>query len=119
MLTDAEFTEIEQRCSKAQRGPWMVAITKISQLLIITHVETAVVASRDRLPPEPRQRLDEWPDLQDDFGYVKPGITTDVSKEMVQTMEFVAHSRNDVPKLLDEIRRLKEENAQLKRKISN
>jgi hypothetical protein len=114
MINDAEFADISDRCSKAQRGPWMVAITERRQLLIITHIETAIASTPSRLPDEFRQRLDEFPNLQDDYGYVKPGVATDVCEDEIATMEFIAHSRMDMPRLLEEIHLLKEENAKLK-----
>jgi hypothetical protein len=114
MITETELEQIEKRCSKPQQDPWLVSINAESQYMIHTHVETATASTEDRLPDEFRQRLPEFPNLQDDYGYVKLGVATDVIDSVAATLDFVAHSRSDVPRLVNEIHRLKEENATLK-----
>ena len=106
MLTDVELSEIELRCNAAQRGPWMVGWTENKQILIITHIETAVRISEKLLPSEMQQRIKEW-DYQDEYGYVLPCPEAGMSRETERTLRFIAHSRTDIPKLLEEIRRLR------------
>lgn len=115
-LSDYELDQIEKRCNEALGGPWMVGLTDRSQILIKRHVETAIVASEYRLPKEIRERLSEFPNLTDEYGYVKAGTESGVESNMVKTLEFVAHAPEDVPKLVCEVRRLKKEIAELREK---
>ncbi len=107
-MTDKEIEEIEKRCNAAQRGPWMVGMTEHKQFLIITHIETGVRVSAQLLPKEIRQRLPEW-NVQDDYGYINVCPEADIEIGIEETLNFVANSRIDVPKLISEIRRLKTE----------
>lgn len=107
MLTESEFSEIENRCSAAQRGPWMVKLMEHKLICVGTHSETAVRVDQKLLSEEVRQQVDEW-DVKDDHGFIRPCPQVEsMTKSIQSTLEFIAYSRTDVPKLLEEIKRLK------------
>jgi hypothetical protein len=116
MLTEAKLREIENRCNAAQRGPWMVAIGKHIRITIGSHDEPVVRILPELLPPEIGLRASESI-VQDDNGYVISCPEVEISKSFKKTCEFVAHSRTDIPKLIAELRCLKEENAKLKKSV--
>jgi hypothetical protein len=106
MLTDTELSQIQSRCDAAQRGPWMAFLTTNKEILIYTHVETAVRISPELLRPEMRKRISEW-DVQDEYENILPCPEAEISQEYQDTLQFVAHSRTDVAKLLAEIHELR------------
>src|SRR5260370_30287915 len=106
MITEAELLEIENRCNAAQSGPWMVGYSEHREFVVITHIVPAVRVIPELLPTEMRQRISEW-DVQDAHGYVQPCPEAGMDRETESTLRFIAYSRTDVPKLLEEIRRLR------------
>jgi len=107
MITEAELSEIEKRCNAAQGGPWMVGWTENREFVVINHVEPGVRISVGLLPEEMRHRIKEW-DVQDQYGYVRPCPEAGMDQQTESTLCFIAHSRTDVPKLIEEIRKLRQ-----------
>lgn len=108
MLTEKELKEIEQRCQAAPEAPWMVELIEHDTFFILKHVETAATIDAKFYPPEVAQRTAEF-DVTDKHGYIihNPDMICDVSDGECAKLEFIAHSREDVPKLLAEIRELR------------
>ena len=105
-MSDDELAEIEKRCNATPRGPWMAHLKLDYSIVILTHVERAATISRDFLPPEIRARPAEW-DVEDKFEYIRPCKEADVSDEAIKLITFVAHSKEDIAKLIAEVRDLK------------
>ena len=105
-MSDDELAEIEKRCNATQRGPWMAHLKSDYSIVILTHVERATTISRDFLPPEIRTRPAEW-DVEDKFEYIRPCKEADVSNEAIKLITFLAHSKEDIAKLITEVRNLK------------
>ncbi|HEY3855827.1 MAG TPA: hypothetical protein VGO67_15670 [Verrucomicrobiae bacterium] len=107
-MSDKELLEIENRCNATQKGPWMAHLKAEGGIVIATHVETAVTISPEFLPDEIKKRQAEW-DVQDDYEYTIPCPEADVDEGKINLLRFIAHSKQDVPKLIAEIRRLRSE----------
>ncbi|WP_432942930.1 hypothetical protein ACQPXM_38550 [Kribbella sp. CA-253562] len=87
-LTDGELDEIERRTAAASPGPW-----------------TSFVEGRDHLGGDDFIRVsdrDDEPDL-----YLSRAVTGGVVPASVADLDFVAHARQDIPRLLAEVRRLR------------
>jgi hypothetical protein len=80
-LTDAELDEIRARCQAATRGPWK-----------------AWIEGRDHESGSSFIMTGEGPDRGEDI---------ELSGALVPDYDFIAHARQDVPRLLAEIARLK------------
>lgn len=76
-MTDEELDEIERRCAAAQPGPW------------VSYVE-----GRDHVAGS-------------DFVMVGEGDSIELTGATVADQDFIAHARQDVPRLVAEVRRLR------------
>jgi hypothetical protein len=130
MLTDEELSEIEDRTSKASPGPWVVEPdlrpdVKNEEIFRAVHeLESAInvfrfIQKKDREKPRAFVRS-ESPNT----GYFGEGqIIKDMSKNIghvcelakfweenhsnIDDAEFIAHARTDIPKLIEEVYRLR------------
>ncbi|MPZ16114.1 MAG: hypothetical protein GEU73_17130 [Chloroflexi bacterium] len=90
VLNEAELDAIADRCEAASPGPW-----------------EAIVEGRDHWSGDDFIRvsgLDEEPDLyvsRAEAGSIRPAATAD--------LDFIAAARQDIPRLLAEVRRLRPE----------
>lgn len=82
-LTSAEVAEVQARCDRASPGPWRSMIEGRDHTSGSSFIMTG--------PPSER-----GPDIE------LSGATAD-------DQEFIAHARQDVPRLLDELARLQSE----------
>ena len=80
-LTDGDLERIERRCNAATKGPW-----------------ESFVEGRDHLGGSDFIRTGGLDDDSPDIELI--GAT-------VEDQDFIAHARQDVPRLLEEVRRLK------------
>ena len=108
-MTENELTEIEQRCHAAPEGPWMVELIEHDTFFVAKHVETAATINPKFYPQEVAQRTAEF-DVTDKYGYVihNPKMQCDLTDGTLAKLNFIAHAREDVPKLVEEIRELRE-----------
>lgn len=80
-LTDEELDQIRQRCDKASRGPWK-----------------SYIEGRDHLSGD---------------SVIITGVKGEIGEDIYLTgatdddQDFIAHARQDIPRLLDEVERLK------------
>ncbi|MGZ4691055.1 MAG: hypothetical protein ACXVKA_05355 [Acidimicrobiia bacterium] len=85
LLTEAELDAIEQRALAASKGPWR-----------------SYVEGRDHWSGDDFIRIggdaDDEPDMY---------ISRDTNPAAAEDLDFVAHARQDVPRLVAEIRRLR------------
>lgn len=81
MIDDSELTEIELRCSKAQNGPWKAFIEGKNHQSGSNFIMTGEGDQRE-------EDIELLGAIEADY-------------------DFIAHARQDVPKLLLEVRRLK------------
>lgn len=114
MLTEQEINEIQNRCNAAPEGPWMVSLNKDHTIDVQRHVETSVTIAKDFFPEEIQKRPAEW-DVQDKHDYFIPTREADVMDGTKNKLNFIAYAREDMPKLLAEIYRLKEEVSGLRK----
>jgi len=108
MLTETEFDEIEQRCNAAPEGPWMVELNEDFSYFVQRHTETAPRISKKFYPSEVAQRLPEF-DVTDKNGYVvhNPQMQCDLTDSTINQLNFIAYAREDIPKLIAEVKELK------------
>jgi predicted oxidoreductase len=88
-LSDRELDAIERRAASASPGPW-----------------TSFIEGRDHLSGDTFIRIggehDDTPDM-----YVSISEAGQVSKNVPDSdLDFIAHARQDVPRLVAEVRRL-------------
>jgi len=113
LLTDAELEAIERRCAEASPGPWIAQI--------LGTLEEAKMLGRFRWA-QPGPGFGPWPmSTQTQVGVVwraptplrKPDDTPlriglpGVVEVTAADAEFIANARADVPRLINEIRRLR------------
>ena len=112
LLTDAELEAIERRCAEASPGPWIAQI--------LGTLEEAKILGRFRWA-QPDPGFGPWPITpQTEVGVVwranklrKPDDTPlriglpGVVEVTAPDAEFIANARADVPRLVNEIRRLR------------
>jgi hypothetical protein len=80
-LTDEELEHIERRCNAATKGPWESSVEGRDHLAGSNFIRTGGLD-------------DESPDIELIGG-------------AVDDQDFIAHARQDVPRLIEEVRRLK------------
>jgi hypothetical protein len=87
----------------------MVVLDDDFRFEVLRHVEAAVSISQSFYPKEVAQRTAEF-DVTDKHGYVvhNPHMQCDLTDEILNKLKFIAHAREDVPKLVAEIRALRE-----------
>jgi hypothetical protein len=87
-LTDEELNEIEERCTNATKGPWTSFIEgrdhESGDSFIMTGVDL---------------NLNIWEDSRGEDLYISPFKYAD--------QDFIAHAKQDIPKLLKELRQLR------------
>lgn len=107
-MTENELSEIEQRCEVTPEGPWLVELIDYDKFFVAKHVETRAAIDKKFYPPEVAQRVPEF-DVTDSNGYVihNPQMVCDVSDGLIAKTNFIAHAREDVPRLLAEVRELR------------
>jgi hypothetical protein len=112
LLSDAELEAIERRCAEASPGPWIAQI--------LGTLEEAKILGRFRWA-QPDPGFGPWPITpQTEVGVVwranklrKPDDTPlriglpGVVEVTAPDAEFIANARADVPRLVNEIRRLR------------
>lgn len=85
MITDDELDMIATRCAAARPGPW-----------------TSYAEGRDHFGGSDFIMVGEGEERGDDI---------ELSGATIADQNFIAHARQDVPRLLDEVRRLRAELA--------
>jgi hypothetical protein len=87
-MTDEELSAIELRCSKATKGPWKSFVEdrdhESGDSFIMTGIEDGE---------------DIWSKKRGEDIYIQGGTKED--------QDFIAHARQDIPKLIEEVRKLK------------
>ena len=103
-LTDAELHEIEQRAAAATPGPWFVRRLDDDDAQSLVAVSTT---------PDTGQG-ERWPEF--DHGEIVAATLIQQSRYVDiadqrwdENAAFIAHAREDIPRLLDKIRRLRGE----------
>ena len=81
-MTDEELAEIERRCTAARPGPWTSYVEGRDH----TSGSSFIMVGRD----------DEY-----------RGEDIELTGAKVEDQDFIAHARQDVPRLLAEVRRLR------------
>ncbi len=87
-MTDEELMVIELRCSKATKGPWKSLIEDRDHESGNSFIMTGI-----------KDGEDIWGNERGEDIYIQGGTIDD--------QEFIAHARQDIPRLLEEIRKLK------------
>lgn len=87
-MTDKELKEIEARCALGTKGPWVAMIEGITHTSGDDFIMTGVENSNDYQNPKRGGDL-----------YLSHGLKEDLI--------FIANAKQDIPKLIAEIRRLK------------
>ena len=103
-MNGAQIAEIRARCEAATPGPWIVSNgrDKVCAKNVPAYADkTARVVVADCMKENNGRRFEE------DYAMAQ------------RDAEFIAHARQDIPALLDEVERLTEENKRLNRKISD
>lgn len=80
-ITAEEIAEIQTRCDRASRGPWISMIEGRDHTSGCSFIRTG--------PPDAR------------------GDDIELSGATGDDQDFIAHARQDVPRLLEEVRRLR------------
>lgn len=100
-MDDLELARIRSRAAAASPGPWFVRILDDEYAMNLVAISTAADAGDD-----------QWPDF--DSGEVvaatlvqQPRYVGVSDQRWDENAEFIAHSREDLPRLLDEIDRLR------------
>lgn len=92
-LTDADLAAIEQRCAQATPGPWL-----------------AWLETRHGTGGGSFIQLNHDPDLDDEM-YVRRFVGIEevphLDAQLEADLDFMAEARQDVPRLLAEVRRLR------------
>jgi hypothetical protein len=86
-MTEIEITEIEKRCNKATRGPWISMIEGRDHESGDSFIMTGIENSNNTLTDQRGNDI-----------YLTGGTLDD--------QDFIAHARQDIPVLISEIRRL-------------
>ena len=85
VLKEDEILEIKHRCEAATPGPWTVYIEGRDHTSGSDFIMTGALGAPDR------------------------GEDLEITGATMADYDFIAHARQDIPKLLDEIERLKKE----------
>lgn len=84
-LSDADLEEIERRVAAASPAPWQ-----------------SFIEGRDHVAGDDFIRIAGFDDSQPDM-YIRHELEPAPAADL----DFIAHARQDIPRLIDEIRRLK------------
>ena len=96
-MTDEELREIEERAKAASKGPW------------IPWGGEGWPKGWEHFSGSKDHTGIGWP-VRDDMNM----LVCVVEEDRTADQQFIAHSRQDIPRLIEEIRRLREENEELK-----
>ena len=97
-LTSQHLEVIRQRCNQATGDYWF--------------------SDKGKVFPADQNGFKGGPPLLRTQGVVWKGMDGYQPIQRIYDAEFAAHARSDVPKLLDEVERLRAENAQLRENLS-
>ncbi len=102
-MADAELAEIRERTEAATPGPWFVRFLDDDYAANLVAVSTVADSGNEgpRWPDFNGRELVAGTLIQCPIPYV--GIE---DTKWDENAKFIAHSRTDIPRLLDEIRRL-------------
>ncbi len=89
-IPDDELDEIEQRARAASPAPW-----------------EAFIEARDHTAGDDLIRIGGLDDSQPDM-YVQHYLGTQLRSVPAADLDFIAHARQDIPRLVTEIRRLRQ-----------
>lgn len=101
MLTDKELREIQDRAQNATRGPWVLQWTPDNHPTGQYGLHRILAPSGDNPESDPHVPF-FWGHGESYAEHEHNGLNDGA---------FVAHARNDVPRLVEEVRRLKAELA--------
>lgn len=115
-MTESELAEIEVRVAKATPGPWYARATDDVAFMNARYVGTQPVA-----PGDAEFRHDGLCGLSEDGGDSRNVVAITLLQlprladldECDENTEFIAHAREDVPRLVAEVRRLRARLAEL------
>lgn len=87
----------------------MVELVDHDTFFVAKHVKTAATINPKFYPKEVAQRTPEF-DVTDEHGYVihNPKMVCDVSDGAIAKLNFIAYAREDIPRLIAEVRALRE-----------
>ena len=105
MIDDKRLDEIQARAAKAAKGPW-----KCEELTVHERPRGLVYCGK---APNPMIVADVYAGKNLDRQYY-----CDEAYEIDSNAVFIAESRNDVPDLVAEVRRLNAENTKLREELS-
>ncbi len=88
-ISDDELDQIEQRASGASPAPWQ-----------------AFIEARDHIAGDDFIRIGGLDDVQPDM-YVQHYLGASSVRVPAADLDFIAHARQDIPRLVAEIRRLR------------
>ncbi|MCC6583130.1 MAG: hypothetical protein IT271_05460 [Chitinophagales bacterium] len=88
MMTDQELKEIEERCNRATKGPWVSFVEGRNNESGDSFIMTGI-----------QEGEDIWSESRGEDIYLR-GATND-------DQDFIAHARQDIPRLLKFVRQLK------------
>lgn len=101
-LTDEDLADIEDRARAATPGPWYVRQLDDDSAMNLVAISTAIDTGRG----------ERWPDF--DAGEIlaatlvqHPGYVNTADERWDENAWFIAHARQDIPRLIAEIRRLR------------
>lgn len=103
-LTDDDLNEIERRAAAATPGPWFVRQLDDDHAMSLVAVGTTPDTGQGERWPEFDSR-----DIVAATLVQQPRYVEVADQLWDENAEFIAHARDDVPRLLTEIRRLRGE----------
>lgn len=100
-MDDLELTSIRSRAASASAGPWFVRVLDDDYAMNLVAISTVADSGHER-----------WPDF--DSGEIvaatlvqQPRYVSQSDSRWDENAEFIAHAREDVPRLLEEVARLR------------
>jgi hypothetical protein len=87
-LTDADLNAMQLRVEAASKGPWR-----------------SFIEGRDHTSGDDFIRIGAPDDAEPDMY-----VTRDLVPAAIADLDFIAHARQDIPRLLSEVRRLRDSN---------
>lgn len=96
-LSDEDLRRIEERANAALPGPWVIDGWKLGEAVCIKTV-----------PEQSRRKFEYAIDVMSVYGKAPTvGQLGPQQPHVSETASFIAHAREDVPRLIAEIRRLR------------
>jgi hypothetical protein len=113
-MTEQELSEIESRCDAATPGPWYARLTDDAFFMNSLYVSTHQGSQQDgSWSLDNKRGLEVGGKHQEPPGQViaitllqQPRLADVVDKKWGENTLFIAHAREDIPKLIAEIRQL-------------